>query len=99
MYLLLAPENEFVSTHGKRSVGVVAKLKLLQSRVMYGKSNARYRRCNRLVRETAKEYSNVTLIETGDFVCAEGEQHDARHFDRIVVKRICDHIGRLECGP
>lgn len=99
VYLLLAPENEFVSTHGKRSVGVVAKLKLLQSRVMYGKSNARYRRCNRLVRETAKEYSNVTLIETGDFVCAEGEQHDARHFDRIVVKRICDHIGRLECGP
>jgi FkbH-like protein len=95
VYLLLASEKELPNR--KRSVGIAARLKLLRWSVMYGHSDARYRRCNRLVREVAKKYSNVTLIETGDFVCAEGEQYNAMHFDRIVVKRICDRIGDLEC--
>jgi FkbH-like protein len=101
VYLLLASEKECVPPQRMRSVGIAARLKLrlklLRSSVMNGESNARYRRCNRLVRETAKKYSNVTLVETGDFVCAKEEQHNATHFDRIVVKRICDHISGLEC--
>jgi FkbH-like protein len=98
LYLLLASEKEFVTRRRNRSVNIAVGLKNLRSSVMYGESNRRFRRCNCLVREAATKYSNVTLIETGDFVSAMGEQHDPTHFDRIVIKRICDYIGGLEVG-
>jgi len=96
LYLLLASEKEGRSPQAQASCGFFRKLSTLRSALVGGSSNSRNLRCNAIVREMAKDYDNVTLVETGDFVFQESEQHNQRHFDRIVIRRICEHICRLE---
>ena len=96
IYLLLASEKKLASSLRQRSfIYIIKKLKRLRAAIQ-GKNSSRFKRCNTIVREMAKNFNNVSIIETGEFVCAEREQHDSTHFDRMVIKRICDHINHCE---
>jgi len=88
-YLILASEKK----SGKKEAGTIyRKLRTLLSNWLRGKSRLRCKRCNAIVRKIAIHYSNVKLIETTNFVEDKDEQFDARHFERIVFKRLCGYF-------
>lgn len=91
VYLLLASQK-YESELKEKQRSFIKKFKLLMSALLHGKSGNRYKRCNMIVRKMAAIYSNVTVIETGDYVFEESEQIDYRHFERIVFKRICERL-------
>ena len=60
-----------------------------------GKTRQRLLKCNRIAREVCAGRPHVKLIESGDFIFAPNEQIDQRHFDRIVIRRICAALPAL----
>jgi FkbH-like protein len=57
-----------------------------------GRGMGRVTRCNRIVRKLAVGRPNVVLVEVGDFVLSAQDQMDPRHFERIVIKRLCEEV-------
>jgi FkbH-like protein len=98
IYLLLASEKQ-MSYLRHHSSSIIQKLKRFRTAVTEGKTNHRFLNCNKIVRETARGCGNVSLIETGEFVHQDTEEHNPTHFDRIVINRICEHIGQLDHRP
>lgn len=96
VYLLLASERSSRSPGWWAYLNLRRMLSRVRWSILDGQNRGRYRRCNRLVRQLAGDYSNVSVIETGSYVHERSEQHNPTHFDRIVIKRICDHIAFLE---
>lgn len=94
-YLILASERKSHSPKVRPQITLRHRLGVATRSLLGGQNRSRIMRCNRLVRELAAGHSNVTIIEIGDFIRSADEQHNGRHFDRIVMKRICDYIAGL----
>ena len=96
IYLLLASDNTIPQPR-RKGIGRVAQLFwLAREATANGKHRVRYKKCNRLVKALAQNYDNVTLVPMGGFVERDDEQIDPRHFSRLVIKRVCDHISHCE---
>lgn len=72
------------------------KLKCFEAALLRGRSARRYKRCNQMVRDMAQHHAHVHALEMGGFVTSPDEQIDARHFHRIVIQRLCNHIKALQ---
>ncbi len=84
IYLILASERPI-----SRATSIGTRLKHLEAKLLKGRSLARYKKCNAIIRELAAEQSNVHLVAPDDYIHKDSEQMDARHFDRVVIKRLC----------
>ena len=90
LYLLLASEKQIKNQTKPRSIS--SRLKLVLAAILLGENAYRYKRCNEIVRKVSMNYSHVHLVEAGDYVLSPDEQIDPRHFERIVIKRICETL-------
>jgi FkbH-like protein len=90
--LLLASEHPF--PHRKRT-NVYLRLRGWLSDLYRGKTGHRLLKCNQIVRTISSGLSHVKCMESGAFVVGPGEQVDRRHFDRIVIQRICEALPRV----
>ncbi len=87
--LMLASERPI--PHGKRA-DAIAKVRGGLSDVYRGKTRRRMIRCNAIVRELCAGRPDVCLMNSGDYVLDPREQIDPRHFERIVIQRMCEAI-------
>lgn len=68
------------------------RLKDFEGAVLHGRSAKRNAKCNAIVKAAAAVRKNVHAVAMDDFITAESEVIDARHFHRNVIKRACLHI-------
>jgi hypothetical protein len=92
VFLLLASEKTYRSSPSLQAVPGMARRVRARLR---GAHDGRIRLCNSIVRDVSGRFPNVTLIEMGNFVRARNEQRDPRHFERIVIRRVAEHVSWL----
>ncbi len=89
--LILASEKRL--PHGRRN-GWHARCRGWLSDMRWGKTHQRMMRCNALVRSLCQHRSGVTLMDPAAFIREPAEQIDPRHFERVVIQRLCEALPR-----
>lgn len=89
IYLILASENRKAML---RNATHLSRIKIILKTAYNGDSHHRMKACNRVVKEVAKKYPGVHIVQVDSFIRDYSEQLNYRHFSRVVFERIAQYI-------